>query len=149
MLPGSRNILLVEHEKDSLQEIGKNLKQFASLKVEIWHLNQFIQESETTPLTAFDGILLKFDSKDSQRWEIFSKIYSLASHIPIILITASDDANLSHEFFSRGGSGFLHINNLDEINFFATLQKSIDRKWNEDMLRFTSFRLRIMQILGI
>jgi len=82
-------------------------------------------------------ILLDLTLSDSQGLETFEKVFAIASHIPIIIITSFDDEKISFQTVEIGAQDYLMKSHLNGPLLVRSIRYAIKRKQAEQKLAET------------
>ncbi len=94
---------------------------------------------------AADVILLDLGLPDSEGYETFAQVYAVASHIPIIILTALDDESLAMRAVRQGAQDFLVKEQVDKNLLIRSIRYAIERYKADEALRDLSGRLLRLQ----
>ncbi len=75
----------------------------------------------------FDAILLNCDLADSKGIETFRRIYSIAAHIPIVLLIAPGERSLALKMIREGAEDFLVRGEIDCAPLAHAMRAAIER----------------------
>ena len=101
------NLLLIEDNPGDVRLVHESLSKSKSPPIE-WvladHLENAVEKIQETP---FDIILLDLSLPDSQGLHTFLRLQTLAPHLPIVILTSTDDELLALEAVQKGAQDYL------------------------------------------
>ncbi|ACK68511.1 response regulator receiver sensor signal transduction histidine kinase [Gloeothece citriformis PCC 7424] len=135
VLTSTVNVLLIEDnlaEARLLQEIlkGAHLKQF-----NLCHVKRLEEGLQKVQQERFDIILLDLTLPDSAGLESLNPLLKLAPHIPIVVLTNTNDDDLAVEAVRRGAQDFLVKRHVTLELLVRSLCYAIERKQVAEELR--------------
>ncbi|WP_013322233.1 hybrid sensor histidine kinase/response regulator [Gloeothece verrucosa] len=128
VLTSTVNVLLIEDnlaEARLLQEIlkGSHLKQF-----NLCHVKRLREGLEKIRSEPFDIILLDLTLPDSQGLESLNPLVQIAPHVPIVVLTNTNDDHLALEAVRRGAQDYLVKRHVTLEILVRSLCYAIERK---------------------
>lgn len=124
---GLVKVLLIEDNRDYAWMLRLVLDEMNSDEFELTHVEQLEEAVRHLSKGQFDVILLDLTLPDSEGFDTFSKIFSLASDIPIVVITAVDDKQLALRAVREGAQDFLVKGNTDITQIVRAIQYAVER----------------------
>ena len=107
----AKKILMVEDDSLDAEEVIRTLAikltDTDSQKYDVRHVSTLTRGLKALDCEQFDLILLDMGLPDASETESFEKIYALTPHIPIVMITGSQDQTLALEMVRSGAQDFL------------------------------------------
>ena len=100
-------ILVVEDNPVDVLWVESRLEEDESARFDITHVESLEEAEQTLGKQRFEIILLDLGLPDSQGIETFFRMQSLASDIPIVVITGLDDEALAIEAVSNGAQDYI------------------------------------------
>ena len=91
MNPSAVRILLVEDNPGDARLLRESLRDVESLACELTHVERLDDALRCLKTRAFDALLLDLSLPDSQGPGTVTRIAAAAPHIPIVVLTGTDD----------------------------------------------------------
>jgi len=141
------NVLLVEDNDDHATMIHRLLKK--SIGTEFCFAREASLAGGLRRLESnqVDVILLDLRLPDSSGTETLPKTFAKAPDIPIIILTATDDQEISARLISQGAQDFISKGKLDSDILCQVVRNSVQRKRLEEKLRIQARELQESQDL--
>ncbi len=127
-------VLLLEEREADAQLIEEALMQ-SSLPCVVTHVSRLSDALEQTISTQFDVILMELFLTDSQGLDTFVAMRSHAPQLPMILLTDTDNLDVTSEAAKKGAQDVLDKDEISPAVLEKTLFYAIERKRHERELR--------------
>lgn len=120
-------LLLIEDNPGDVLLFQENIRDTGTSDIAlevVSHLQRaFVQINEN----AFDVILLDLSLPDSQGMDTFEQIQRIASHIPLIILTGTDDETLAIEAVQKGAQDYLVKGKTSSDILLRSIRHAIER----------------------
>ncbi len=139
------HVLCIEDNPNDILIIRKYLAQSRNTTFHIKtadRLSAGIEQLTAEPAARFDVILLDLSLPDSPRHETLSRIQTLALHLPIVILSSTDDENLALQSVREGAQDYLVKGEITTQLLTRALRYAIERNRTEQALRETKGKLR-------
>lgn len=121
------DVLLVEDNLDYASVLRMILDREKSIHFNITHAKQLSQALDELVRHPFDVILLDLSLPDSDGIDTFQQVYTVATQIPIVVLTALDDEGLATQAVRDGAQDYLIKGNIQGTALVRSLQYAIER----------------------
>ncbi|HYF02230.1 MAG TPA: response regulator [Patescibacteria group bacterium] len=124
-----QNILLIESDNAGarvLCETIGNIPGYAHCTIA--HVNSVDEAFEYFKAERPDAILLATSNREQSELEVFLKVYSEVPHIPIVVLSQTNDEHLAIALMQEGAQDFLVQEQSDIVTIYRSLQYAIERK---------------------
>jgi PAS domain S-box-containing protein len=135
-------ILLIEDNTSDVRLIREMLKEITHFKTNLFSACTIMEGYEVIQKNSFDIILLDLNLPDSTGAHTFHKAADCCQDIPIVLITGTEDEELSLKLIHEGAQDYLTKQNLSSALLGKSILFSIERKQREKELRLSEEKLR-------
>jgi PAS domain S-box-containing protein len=139
------NILLIEDNPGDIRLLQEILREVRTTRCQITpvmtlaaaikQLSLPIPPSPSLPAPNFDIILLDLSLPDSQGIDSFLALRDRSQHIPIVVLTGSDDQNLAILAMQQGAQDYLVKGQVDSNLLLRSIRYAIERERTETALR--------------
>ena len=128
-------VLLVEDNPDYALMLQTILSRSNSDEFEVQHVENLDSGQQLACSCDFDIILLDLTLPDSKGFRTFDAIYSLAPHIPIVVMTAINDKALALRAVREGAQDYLEKGDLEANQLIRAMQFAIERHRSLENMR--------------
>lgn len=128
-------ILLVEDNPGDVLLIKTMLAETENFSFEMIHAERLEKALSLYSNQHFDAILLDLSLPDEMGLHTFTRIQSVASNSPIVVMTDLDDEKTANEAVKLGAQDYLVKKEVDSKTLVRSLRYSIERKRLEEKLR--------------
>ena len=128
------NVLLIENNPGDAALIQRALK---NVSVGTFHIEWVTNLSDgLTRLSkgGLDAVLTDLSLPDSQGMEALDSLLTVASRVPILVLSDLDEEQISCQSIQHGAQDYLPKSHLDSYTLSRSLRNMIDRKAAEDAL---------------
>jgi two-component system cell cycle sensor histidine kinase/response regulator CckA len=129
------HILLVEDNLAEARLLQEMLKGSVLRRYQLVHAKRLGEAIAQLSGTAFDVILLDLSLPDSQGLVSLDELIQRAPHLPIVVLTNTNDEELALEAVRRGAQDYLVKRQIDQNILFRALRYAIERKQAAEALR--------------
>ncbi len=136
-------ILLVEDNPGDALLLKETLKGITHTKFELTHATQLSEAVAHLGKSSFDVILLDLSLPDSFGLETVERASSIASSLPIIVLTGLKDETIGIQAVHKGAQDYLIKGQTDKDLLVRVINHSIERKRIEKDLRNVCHDLQI------
>ena len=134
MTDNSNKILLIEDNQGDARLVREMLVEEKSVPFELEHADRLSTGLERISKKGIDVVLLDLGLPDSRGFETFSKAYSYASNLPIVVLTGMNDEELAVNAMRHGAADYLIKDQMDTHILTRSIRYAIERKNAERML---------------
>src|SRR5579864_4095322 len=113
-------VLLVESDTEDVLFLHEALTEIEGgrywsnwIRIETLHADTWAKAAAIVAHEALDLLLLDLNLADSQGSETFRRAQATASHVPIILLTCAEDAEIAGRLIRDGAQDFLIKKQID------------------------------------
>ncbi len=121
-------LLLVEDNPGDARLVQETLHDVASLKFDIYTVDNLSSAIETLGLEDFDIVLLDLSLPDSQGLETCMKLRGEYPDIPVIVLTGLDDEELALRALHQGAQDYLVKGKFETSLLLRSMRYGIERK---------------------
>ncbi len=132
-------VLMVEDTPDYAWMLKTILSHSNSDQFEVLHVENLETAQQLACSYDFDIILLDLTLPDSKGFGTFDAIYTIAPHIPIVVMTAIKDKALALRAVREGAQDFLEKGDLEANHLIRAMQFAIERHRGLENMRRMSF----------
>jgi len=138
-------ILLIEDNPGDVRLMEEMLKEAGDDQFELKHADRLSLGQECLSKGKFDVILLDLGLPESQGLPTLDKILSLASKVPIVVLTGSiADEMIGVTAVQKGAQDYLTKGQLDSKLLVRAIRYAIERKRTEEILQKSEDRFRTL-----
>jgi diguanylate cyclase (GGDEF)-like protein len=120
-------VLLVEDNREYAAMLRYVFTELNPNQFELQHVTTLHDGLKKLALQTFDAILLDLSLPDSLGLNTFNEIYTHASTIPIVVMTALDDKDMALRAVRDGAQDYLVKGELDVNQLVRSLQYAVER----------------------
>ncbi len=135
-------ILLIEDNPSDVRIVKEMLKEINYFKVNFISVSSLKEGCDAFKKDKFDIILLDLNLPDSTGMQTFQKVIDCGIEIPVVLITGTEDEELTLNLIKEGAQDYLTKQNLNSYILGKSILYSIERKHNEKKLRESEEKYR-------
>ncbi len=128
-------ILLVEDSPTDYHVIKEMLSEFDNINYRVSWARLLSEGHEQLKEDDFDVVLLDLALPDSRGFDTFGAVRHVVPHIPIILLTATDDDELALDLVRRGAQDYLVKGQINSNILVRSIRYSIERHQMHSILR--------------
>ncbi len=131
---GAVRILLVEDNPGDARLLGETLREAQGLSHALTHVERLDEAIGRLAKDAFDVMLLDLSLPDSQGTDTVKRVTLAAPHIPVVVLTGTDDEVLGTEIVRCGAQDYLVKGQTDHRLLWRAIRYAIERKRAEAAL---------------
>jgi len=135
-------ILLVEDSPSDAALLQESLVEFGASQYEFTHAETLAEGFEHLGREPFDVLLLDLNLPDSVGHETFRQARAQAPHVPIVVMTGTENEALGLEALRGGVQDYLTKNHTDGRKVAQAIRYAIERKRGEEALRASEAQFR-------
>ncbi len=136
-MPNEMNhILLVEDNPGDVRLLVETLREKSGFKFSLDHVERTELALEYLKHNRYDVLLLDLSLPDSDGIDTVQRICSTAPHIPIIVLTGTEDDLLAIEAVHAGAQDYLIKGQVTSVVLIRAMNYAIERKKMEERLHF-------------
>lgn len=135
-------VLLVEDNQTHSHLIRRHLNKAGRTTVEISEATTLAEAISILKMAAFDAVLLDLSLPDSEIGETMPRVITVASHVPIVVLTSLDDLEFASDLVHQGADDFLVKSELNGEALLRSIRYAIERKKNRRELAQYAAELR-------
>jgi len=145
----SVDLLLVEDDDDDARHIERLLVEGdddhleTDAVVRAARLSCALDRLETRP----DAVLLDLNLPDSEGLETVERLFEHAPHLPVVVVTGSQETDLGREAIRLGAQDYLRKGHVTASVLYRTLRYAIERQDTQRDLREANHRLELLNRL--
>jgi len=128
-------VLLIEDHRQYAAMLRTILSQTNAAQFSLTCTEDLHTSLEALKSDSFDIILLDLSLPDSQGYNTFCEVHNQAPHIPIVVITASDDKALALQAVREGAQDYIVKGDMDARQFIRSIQYAVERHRTVENLR--------------
>jgi DNA-binding NarL/FixJ family response regulator len=121
-------VLLIEDNIPDTRLIRELLEEDKTIRFKIIHVTELEVGLDSLRMGDIHVVLLDLTLPDSQGMETFSRVYSRAPHVPIVVLTGVKDEGLALEVIRAGAQDFLVKGMINYCVLRQTVLYAIERK---------------------
>jgi len=133
---------LVEDNPGDAELLRRTLRQVPRAKFEIAHVERLDEATKRLGAEPYDVLLLDLSLPDSQGLDTVSRACGRAPHIPVVVLTGTDDDALGMAALRRGAQDYLVKGESDGWLLLRSIRYAMERKRAEAALRESEARYR-------
>lgn len=124
-------ILLVEDNYKEAHLLQMVLEEEKDITVNVTRVKRLSEGLEQLTLGSFDVLLLDLNLPDSQGLKTFTTAKARADHLPILILTGLDDANMAMQAVRDGAQDYIPKRRVDGYLLSRSIRYAIERKRSE------------------
>lgn len=128
-------VLLVEDNPDYAWMLQTILSRSNLGKFEVQHVENLDTAQQLTCSCDFDIILLDLTLPDSKGFNTFDAMYTLAPHIPIVVMTAINDKALALRAVREGAQDYLEKGEMEANQLIRAMLFALERHRSQENMR--------------
>lgn len=128
-------VLLVEDNPDYAWMLQTILSRSNLGKFEVQHVENLDTAQQLTCSCDFDIILLDLTLPDSKGFSTFDAMYTLAPHIPIVVMTAINDKALALRAVREGAQDYLEKGEMEANQLIRAMLFALERHRSQENMR--------------
>jgi signal transduction histidine kinase/DNA-binding response OmpR family regulator len=128
------NILLVEDNREEARFLTTLLEEEGDIDAQVIRVGRLSEGLAQLEVTSFDVLLLDLHLPDSQGLQTFTKAKAHADHLPILILTGFDDANMAMQAVREGAQDYIPKQRIDGYLLSRSIHYAIERKRAEKAL---------------
>jgi PAS domain S-box-containing protein len=136
-------VLLVEDNPGDIFLLQALLTEVTTTVVELIPVERLSDALNSLSHDIFDVILLDLSLPDSQGWDTFVAVLHRAQATPIIILTGTDDENLTIRAMQEGAQDYLIKGQVTGDLLVRSMRYAIERRRIEEALRHSEERFRV------
>ena len=157
MVPQEQHLrlLLVEDNPADARLIQEELREVASVHIEVLHVLRLAEAEKVARDTQLDAVLLDLSLPDGHGLGNISRMLQAAPPVPLVVLTGTDDEQLAVQAVHQGAQDYLVKGQVTGPLLVRALRYAIERKRAEEGLKREEaqrqtalFREQFMAILG-
>lgn len=129
-------ILLVEDNAGDARLLRETLRDAEGLSFDLVHVDRLDDAVKRLENDVFDVLLLDLSLPDSQGIDSIKRITTALPHIPVVVLTGTDDEAVGTESVRCGAQDYLVKGQADHRLVTRSIRYAIERKRSENVLRF-------------
>lgn len=129
------HVLLIEDNVAEARLYREILKDASAREFYLFHVKRLGEAIESLENNDFDVILLDLTLPDSYGIASLDSLLKIAPHLPIVVLTNTNDDNLAFEAVRRGAQDYLMKREVSLDRLTRSLCYAIERKQTEEFLR--------------
>jgi PAS domain S-box-containing protein len=129
------NVLLIEDNPGDVRLIAEYIKESMYSKINLISKGTLADAFTLLDHQKTDAVLLDLSLPDSFGLDTLNKLRSSQPHMPVIILTNLDDADVAIAALQEGAQDFLPKNQITPDLLVRTIRYSIERKQAEEALR--------------
>ncbi len=141
------NVLVIEDNLFDFYLLGEMLKKSGDLAVRLSHRYNLTEGFQALAQEAFDLILLDLNLPGSNGLETFDAVFEQAPHIPIIVVSALDSAEVALQAVKSGAQDYLVKGKINTDLLMRAMRYALERQRLAEELRSSEERYRIVSDL--
>ncbi|MBD2665341.1 response regulator [Richelia sinica] len=136
-------VLLVEDNPGDVFLLQALLTEVTTTVVDLITVERLSEALNSLRQDIFDVILLDLSLPDSQGWDTFLAVLHRAQATPIIILTGTDDENLTIRAMQEGAQDYLIKGQVTGDVLVRSMRYAIERQRIEEALRHSEERFRV------
>jgi signal transduction histidine kinase len=137
-------VLLIEDNRGDARLIQEMLKEAATTRFELTHVDRLATGLQQLDDESFDLVLLDLGLPDSHGLDTFTKTQTQAPDVPIVLLTGLDDEAFALEAVREGAQDYLVKGHVDSHLLTRAVRFAIERHRAEEALRERNRELMLL-----
>ena len=137
-------ILVVEDDPIDTDFIKEMLKETGSMKFQIAAVSRLSEALAHLKTATPDLVLLDLGLPDSQGLQTFQYLHRATPHIPVVVLTGTDDQEMAVTAVREGAQDFLVKGQFNGNLLSRAAQYAVERKRAEDVLRDSEVKFRTL-----
>ena len=145
MNPGTIKVLLVEDNRGDARLLREALGESAGARFELAHVERHAEALRRLEEEAFAIVLLDLSLPDAQGLDTVLKVHARVSHLPIVVLTGTENDELAAEALRKGAQDYLVKGKVDGNLLARSIRYAIERKHAEEEIQQNLRRLKALQ----
>jgi signal transduction histidine kinase/DNA-binding response OmpR family regulator len=143
--PGTIKVLLVEDNRGDARLLREALAESAGVRFELAHVERLAEALRRLNEEAFAIVLLDLSLPDARGLETVLKVSAHVSHLPIVVLTGTENDELAAEALRKGAQDYLVKGKVDGNLLARSIRYAIERKHAEEEIQRSLRRLKALQ----
>ena len=120
-------ILMIEDDNEDALILRRSLAKAAAGKFHLKHARRLSTGLNTITAEAFDAVLLDLNLPDETGLDTLGRVYQHAPHLPIIVLTGTDDEDLALRAVHMGAQDYLVKGQIDGNSLMRSIRYAVER----------------------